>query len=510
MAISHPLHRLHTPYGYYGLSVTKRQGRLCLLLAGILLLMIFNATRTIDPRTLTTNVSVQDATVTTAGIRSSNTNQMDHMNEKKELVRQQQQQQHQEEERTSEISGQPTSNGGSGGRGQTSLTDGMLGLDTSSVVKRTSINSTSMEWKSVVGDVIGTNSFKLMTQPPTSTREALLAMGLEPLTKPDMDTDIWKKELFERLDRIRLVCGTLCQLNSPQTLHSHSIQVPNATLPMIKVDDVNCSALLRLEELDVGDTSAPPIPTELLKFFTMNNSFIVTRHQRRRDIYLGGEADKRLWRTGNVWLEADVNATIEQSANGTLKGSYGVQASVHVRDILRKFDLANKHVLVIGSSHPWLESILLELGAARVTTLEYGTIISKHPRIDTLTPDQFRALYIQGNLPTFDGVVTHSSLEHSGLGRYGDALNPWGDILTVARAWCVTRPGGFMYLGIPTGKDVIVSNWHRIYGRIRWPLVTANWLPLDLTDESELDLGMWDAVKYGGSGRIFRKDGFLR
>jgi hypothetical protein len=26
------------------------------------------------------------------------------------------------------------------------------------------------------------------------------------------------------------------------------------------------------------------------------------------------------------------------------------------------------------------------------------------------------------------------------LGRYGDALNPWGDILTIARAWCVSSP----------------------------------------------------------------------
>ena len=25
-------------------------------------------------------------------------------------------------------------------------------------------------------------------------------------------------------------------------------------------------------------------------------------------------------------------------------------------------------------------------------------------------------------------------------GRYGDAINPWGDILTIARASCVTSP----------------------------------------------------------------------
>ena len=26
------------------------------------------------------------------------------------------------------------------------------------------------------------------------------------------------------------------------------------------------------------------------------------------------------------------------------------------------------------------------------------------------------------------------------LGRYGDAINPWGDILTIARAWCASSP----------------------------------------------------------------------
>ena len=31
----------------------------------------------------------------------------------------------------------------------------------------------------------------------------------------------------------------------------------------------------------------------------------------------------------------------------------------------------------------------------------------------------------------FDAVVSFSSLEHSGLGRYGDAINPWADVLEV-------------------------------------------------------------------------------
>ena len=45
--------------------------------------------------------------------------------------------------------------------------------------------------------------------------------------------------------------------------------------------------------------------------------------------------------------------------------------------------------------------------------------------------------------------MTFSSVEHSGLGRYGDALNPWGDILTIAKALCVTREGGSLTIGVP-------------------------------------------------------------
>ena len=38
--------------------------------------------------------------------------------------------------------------------------------------------------------------------------------------------------------------------------------------------------------------------------------------------------------------------------------------------------------------------------------------------------------------------------------RYGDAFNPWGDLMTVARAWCVTKPGGVFIIGIPFEQDL--------------------------------------------------------
>ena len=85
--------------------------------------------------------------------------------------------------------------------------------------------------------------------------------------------------------------------------------------------------------------------------------------------------------------------------------------------------------------HPWLESILLEAGASKVTTLEYLPIESEHPQVEPILPKKFRKKFMQGKMPMFDAMVSFSSLEHSGLGSYGDGLNPYGDLMEMAKAW---------------------------------------------------------------------------
>ena len=60
-----------------------------------------------------------------------------------------------------------------------------------------------------------------------------------------------------------------------------------------------------------------------------------------------------------------------------------------------------------------------------------------------------RKQVLEGDFPQFDAMVTFSSLEHSGLGRYGDSLNPWGDLITMAQAWCLLKPGARALVGIP-------------------------------------------------------------
>ena len=71
--------------------------------------------------------------------------------------------------------------------------------------------------------------------------------------------------------------------------------------------------------------------------------------------------------------------------------------------------------------------------AALVTTLEYNNLKMNHSRIEVYTPYDYADLYLQNRVSKFDFAVTFSSLEHAGLGRYSDPLNPFGDLEAMAQ-----------------------------------------------------------------------------
>jgi hypothetical protein len=59
--------------------------------------------------------------------------------------------------------------------------------------------------------------------------------------------------------------------------------------------------------------------------------------------------------------------------------------------------------------------------------------------------------------------------------RYGDMLNPWGDLIAMARSWCLVKPGGYAMVGVPFGPEVIGFNSHKIYGPLGLAQLFANW-----------------------------------
>jgi SAM-dependent methyltransferase len=71
------------------------------------------------------------------------------------------------------------------------------------------------------------------------------------------------------------------------------------------------------------------------------------------------------------------------------------------------------------------------------------------------------------SLPFEDGVVQSLScmhvVEHVGLGRYGDPLDPDGDLKAVAQLTRVLSPGGSLLFVVPVGRPRVAFNAHRIY-----------------------------------------------
>ena len=59
--------------------------------------------------------------------------------------------------------------------------------------------------------------------------------------------------------------------------------------------------------------------------------------------------------------------------------------------------------------------------------------------------------------------------------RYGDHLNPWGDVIAMARAWCLLKSKGRALVGLPAGKDELCFNSHRKYGPYFFSRLFVNW-----------------------------------
>jgi hypothetical protein len=153
---------------------------------------------------------------------------------------------------------------------------------------------------------------------------------------------------------------------------------------------------------------------------------------------------------------------------------------------LSDFPIEGKTVLIIGTLMPWYESIAIEHGCKSCTVVEYRKQECDFENIEIITPSELGER-------KFDCVFSISSYEHDGLGRYGEPINPNGDLESMEKIKKNVKDGGIMYLAVPMGKDETVWNAHRVYGKIRLPLLIEHWELISkygVTDE------LWD-TRYG-------------
>lgn len=71
------------------------------------------------------------------------------------------------------------------------------------------------------------------------------------------------------------------------------------------------------------------------------------------------------------------------------------------------------------------------------------------------------------NLPFPDNSIESLScmhtVEHIGLGRYGDRLDASGDLKAITELKRVVQPGGHLLFVTPVGKPILQFNAHRVY-----------------------------------------------
>ena len=158
---------------------------------------------------------------------------------------------------------------------------------------------------------------------------------------------------------------------------------------------------------------------------------------------------------------------------------YYQQTDTWLYQALEKHGINNKSVVIMGSRLPVYESICLAYGG-RPTTVEYNTIISQDARLKIMTVEECVKRQVR-----FDAAFSISSFEHDGLGRYGDALNPDGDLEMMKKMQLVLKPNGLLFLAVPVGPDALVWNSHRIYGKLRLPLLLKDWEIIDTFGFSE-------------------------
>jgi hypothetical protein len=259
-------------------------------------------------------------------------------------------------------------------------------------------------------------------------------------------------------------CGDVCD----PTKYNREASLPYDQLTLA----IDCPALFSTDLFDQPAKIWPP-PKEIPKVFeddyTMDGIAEIT------DLYYGQKYNGKAKILD--WSTEVVEEYIDKVKNGKFYGSYGKKTTQKVFETLQNMNLEGMRVLVIGSEYPWVEAASLASGAKEVYTVEYSPINATHPQMKTFHPNEFNQLFLEGKLPQFDVAIAYSSLEHSGLGRYGDFLNPWGDLIVSQRIRCVVKPQGKLVVGLPWDKDQdrLFWNAHRMYGKTRLPMFLLNW-----------------------------------
>jgi hypothetical protein len=235
----------------------------------------------------------------------------------------------------------------------------------------------------------------------------------------------------------------------------------------------DCADILPLNTDTAWLGLSPPVnvPSHLCSDFSLNGTVPFER------LYMD---DSNTNEQKNRSYRSRPRETIDNLIEGAQlrKVGYYEETDRYLYSALDRYPVTGKSVLVVGSTHPWYEAILLAFGASNVVTLEYNELNWDHPKLTTVTVAEWNTPGSLWSARRFDVVVSISSIEHDGLGRYGDPIDPNADLKAMQRIrtqYLKRTAESFLILSVPVKQDLVLWNAGRHYGRVRLPILGRGW-----------------------------------
>lgn len=126
-----------------------------------------------------------------------------------------------------------------------------------------------------------------------------------------------------------------------------------------------------------------------------------------------------------------------------------------------------------------------------VTVMDIRPLPWKIDGLNFIRADATNLSVIEDN--SIDSLSSLCAIEHFGLGRYGDPVDPEACFKAMKSLQRVLRKGGTLYFAVPIGIDATCYNAHRIFS-IQTILREFN--ELQLTDFSTIDTRIEDKIAY--------------
>lgn len=170
---------------------------------------------------------------------------------------------------------------------------------------------------------------------------------------------------------------------------------------------------------------------------------------------------------------------------------------VEIPLVFQNIPTEKKKILDVGCRYSMLSIQLASLGH-EMHGIDINDYKHKHPNFIFHKAD-----ILNSNLPKnyFDVVIALSTIEHIGLGRYGDREDIQGDINAVKQILGIIKSGGQLLITLPFGK-AIKTNWFRVYNMKKISELLAgfkinskyffkeknrNWIPTGVNDAEKVD-----------------------